>query len=124
MRELIRSVLEQDSILMEDQTRVFLRDVGEHAVAALELLETYRDLTQGLADAWVSMASHRMNEVMKVLTIVAALFIPISFLAGVFGMNFEDVPGLRHPGAFAFFCMACIGIVIFMLVWFKRRGWL
>ena len=124
MRELVRSVLEQDTMLMEEQTRVFLRDVGDHAVAALELLETYQDLTQGLADAWVSMASHRMNEVMKVLTIVAALFIPISFLAGVFGMNFDDVPGLHHAGAFAFFCFACIGIVVFMLFWFKRRGWI
>ncbi|MGB0768883.1 MAG: magnesium/cobalt transporter CorA [Phycisphaeraceae bacterium] len=124
MRELIRSILEQDNILMDEQTRVFMRDVGEHAVAAIELLETYHELTQGLADAWVNMASHRMNEVMKVLTIVAALFIPISFLAGVFGMNFEEIPYLRAPGAFAGFCFACIGIVVFMLVWFKRRGWL
>ena len=124
MRDLIRSVLEQDAVLMEEQTRVFMRDVGEHAVSAIELLETYSDLTQGLADAWVSMASHRMNEVMKVLTIVAALFIPISFLAGVFGMNFDEIPYLHHPGAFAGFCFTCIGIVVFMLVWFKRRGWL
>ncbi|MEM6258514.1 MAG: magnesium/cobalt transporter CorA [Planctomycetota bacterium] len=124
MRELIRSVLEQDTVLMEEQTRVFMRDVGEHAVSAIELLETYSDLTQGLADAWVSMASHRMNEVMKVLTVVAALFIPISFLAGVFGMNFDEIPYLHHPGAFAGFCFACIGIVVFMLAWFKRRGWL
>lgn len=124
MRELIRSICEQDTTLMEEQTRVFLRDVGDHAVSALELLETYRDLTQGLAEAWISMASHRMNEAMKVLTIVAALFIPISFLAGVFGMNFDDIPGLHHPAAFVFFCMSCLGIVVFMLIWFKRRGWL
>lgn len=124
MRELIRSICDQDTTLMEEQTRVFLRDVGEHAVAALELLDTYRDLTQGLAEAWVSMASHRMNEVMKVLTIVAALFIPISFLAGVFGMNFDRIPGLHHPAAFVFFCLSCLGIVVFMLGWFKRRGWL
>ncbi|MFN3167713.1 MAG: magnesium/cobalt transporter CorA [Phycisphaeraceae bacterium] len=124
MRELVRSILEQDTMLMEEQTRVFLRDVGDHAVAALELLETYRDLTQGLAEAWVSMASHRMNEVMKVLTIVASLFIPISFLAGVFGMNFDEIPGLHHPGAFVFFVVACVGICIGMLLWFKRRGWL
>lgn len=124
MRDLIRSILEQDTQLMEEQTRVFLRDVGDHVVAALELLETYTDLTQGVAEAWISMASHRMNEVMKVLTIVAAMFIPISFLAGVFGMNFDDVPYLHHRGAFAGFCFACLGIVAFMLIWFKRRGWL
>jgi magnesium transporter len=124
MRDLVRSMLEQDSTLMEEQTRVFLRDVGDHAIAALELLETYRELTQGLAEAWVSMASHRMNEVMKVLTIIASLFIPISFLAGVFGMNFDDIPGLHHPGAFVFFVVACVGICIGMLLWFKRRGWL
>ena len=124
MRELVRSVLEQDTTLMQEQTRVYMRDVGEHAVAAMELLETYRELAQGLAEAWVSMASHRMNEVMKVLTIVAALFIPISFLAGVFGMNFDDIPGLHHPAAFVFFCVACVGICVTMLVWFRRRGWL
>jgi len=124
MRELIRSVLEQDSTLMEEQTRVYLRDVGDHAVSAIELIETYRELAQGLAEAWMSAVSNKMNEIMKVLTIVAALFIPISFLAGVFGMNFDDVPGLHHAGAFAFFCFACIGIVVGMLMWFKRHGWL
>jgi len=124
MRELVRSVLEQDSTLLEDQTRIYLRDVGDHAVAALELLETYRELAHGLAESWMSAASHRMNEVMKVLTIVAALFIPISFLAGVFGMNFDDVPYLHHPGAFVGFCIACLSIVTFMLIWFRRRGWL
>ena len=124
MRELIRSVLEQDTTLMDEQTRVYLRDVGDHAVSAIELIETYRELAQGLAEAWLSIASHRMNEVMKVLTIVAALFIPISFLAGVFGMNFDDIPGLHHPAAFVFFCLACVGICVGMLLWFKRRGWL
>lgn len=124
MRELVRSVLEQDNVLMEEQTRVYLRDVGDHAVSAIELLETYRELTHGLAEAWVSMASHRMNEVMKVLTIVAALFIPISFLAGVFGMNFEYFPGLDKPSAFWIFCGTCLGICTVMLVWFKRRGWI
>lgn len=122
--ELIRSVLEQDTVIMEEQTRVYLRDVGDHAVSAIELLETYRELAQGLAEAWMSMASHRMNEVMKVLTIVAALFIPISFLAGVFGMNFDRIPGLHHPAAFVFFCLSCVGICVGMLLWFKRRGWL
>jgi len=124
MRDLVRSILEQDSTLLDERTRVFMRDVGEHAVAALELLETYHALAEGLADTWVSMASHRMNEVMKVLTIVAALFIPISFLAGVFGMNFDRIPGLHHPAAFVFFCVACIGIVVGMLAWFRRKGWL
>ena len=124
MRELIRSVLEHDNVIMEEQTRVYLRDVGDHAISAIELLETYRELTQGLAEAWVSMASHRMNEVMKVLTIVAALFIPISFLAGVFGMNFEYFPGLDKPNAFWIFCGSCVGICLTMLIWFKRRGWL
>ena len=124
MRELIRSVLEQDTTLMEEQTRVYLRDVGDHAVSAIELIETYRELAQGLAEAWMSAVSNRMNEVMKVLTIIASLFIPISFLAGVFGMNFDDVPGLHHPGAFAFFCFACVGISVGMLLWFKRRGWI
>ena len=124
MRELVRSVLEHDNILMEEQTRVFLRDVGDHAVSAIELLETYRELAQGLAESWMSAVSNRMNEVMKVLTIIASLFIPISFLAGVFGMNFQHFPGLDKPGAFWVFCLGCTGICVGMLIWFKRRGWL
>ncbi|MFK7790802.1 MAG: magnesium/cobalt transporter CorA [Phycisphaeraceae bacterium] len=124
LRELVRSVLEHDNVLMEEQTRVFLRDVGDHAVSAIELLETYRELAHGLAEAWMSSVSNRMNEVMKVLTIIASLFIPISFLAGVFGMNFDRIPGLHHPAAFVFFCCACIGICVGMLIWFRRRGWL
>lgn len=124
MRELIRSVLEQDTVILEDKTRVYLRDVGDHAVSAIELIETYHELSQGLAEAWMSAVSNRMNEVMKVLTIIASLFIPISFLAGVFGMNFERIPGLHHPAAFVFFCVACIGICVGMLAWFKKRGWL
>lgn len=124
MRELIRSVLEQDTMLMDEQTRIYLRDVGDHAVSAIELLETYRELAQGLAEAWMSAVSNKMNEVMKVLTIIASLFIPISFLAGVFGMNFERIPGLQHPAAFVFFCVACITICFGMLFWFRKRNWL
>lgn len=124
MRELIRSMLDQDTTLMDEQTRLFLRDVGDHAIAALELLETYRELAQGLAEAWMTAVSNRMNEVMKVLTIIASIFIPVSFLAGVFGMNFDEIPLLHDSRGFVFFCVACISICVGMLIWFKRRGWL
>jgi magnesium transporter len=124
MRELITQLEQLDDPRVGDEARLYLRDVHDHVVQALDLLETYHELGQGLADTWMNAMSTRMNEVMKVLTIVASLFIPISFLAGVFGMNFERIPGLHHPAAFVFFCCGCLGIVFGMLWFFRRRGWL
>lgn len=124
MREMIRSLLDQDAELFDEPTRLFLRDVGDHAIAAVELIETYRDLASGLSEAWMTAMSNRMNEVMKVLTIVASMFIPISFLAGVFGMNFTTMPLLDHPSGFWLFAGACLACVTGMWLWFRRQGWL
>lgn len=124
MRELIRSLLDQDTGLFDEPTRMYLRDVGDHAIAAIELVETYRELASGLGEAWMTAMSNRMNEVMKVLTIVASMFIPISFLAGVFGMNFESMPMLKTPAGFWIFAGACGALVVGMWWWFRRKGWL
>lgn len=124
MRELIRSLLDQDTGLFDEPTRLYLRDVGDHAIASIELIETYRELATGLGEAWMTAMSNRMNEVMKVLTIVASMFIPISFLAGVFGMNFEWMPLLKTQAGFWIFTGVCTAIVGGMYWWFHRKDWL
>ncbi len=124
MRELIRSLLDQDTGLFDEPTRLYLRDVGDHAIASIELIETYRELASGLGEAWMTAMSNRMNEVMKVLTIIASMFIPISFLAGVFGMNFDWIPLLKSPSGFWLFSGVCVAIVGVMYWWFRSKDWL
>lgn len=124
MRDMIRTLLDMDTDLFDEATRLYLRDAGDHTISAIELIETYREVASGLGDAWMTAMSNRMNEVMKVLTIIASMFIPISFLAGVFGMNFENMPMLAAPWGFRLFVGLCAVTVVGMWVWFRRKGWI
>src|SRR5699024_8383529 len=89
-RELIGSLQRDQNGLISDNTRVYLRDGHDHTVQVVDLIETYRDLTANLRDLYMTTVSNRMNEAMKVLTIIATIFIPITFIAGVWGMNFDN----------------------------------
>ncbi|MEM6392893.1 MAG: magnesium/cobalt transporter CorA [Planctomycetota bacterium] len=124
MRELLQQLQKEEDGLVSETARLYLRDVYDHVVQVIDLVETSRDLATGLADTWMSAVSNRMNEVMKVLALMGALFLPISFLAGVFGMNFEWIPGIGEPWGFAVFCGASLAVVVGMLVWFKVKRWL
>ena len=99
LREVISDLSKQGSELIDSTTTLFLRDVHDHTVQVIETIETYRDLLSNLMDIYLSVVSNRMNEVMKVLTIIATIFIPLTFIAGVYGMNFKDMPELNWPGA-------------------------
>lgn len=125
MREMLDYVARDEEAPFSDYTRNYLRDVYDHAIQVIDIIETYREMAGGLTDLYMSAVSNKMNEVMKVLTIMASLFIPITFIAGVFGMNFAAMPelewGFMYPWAFWTVCGAC---VIGMLVYFRRRGWL
>ena len=122
-REVVNSLHREETPHVTRETKVFLRDCYDHAVEVLEILETYRELAGSMLDVYLLSLSHRMNEVMKVLTIIATIFIPLTFIAGVYGMNFERMPELRwawgYPAALG--VMAAIGITLALL--FKRRGW-
>jgi len=122
-REVVNSLHREETPHVSRETKVFLRDCYDHAVEVLEILETYRELAGSMLDVYLSSLSHRMNEVMKVLTIIATIFIPLTFVAGIYGMNFDVMPELHwawgYPAALAL--MAAIGIVL--VVFFKRRGW-
>jgi magnesium transporter len=107
-----------------DAVRLYLRDVHDHAVQVLDVIETYRQMTVGLVEIYLSSVNNRMNEVMKTLTVVATVFIPLTFIVGVYGMNFDYMPELRWRWGYGAIWVVMIAVGIGLLVWFYRRGWL
>ncbi len=128
-REALNALLRDDSPFFAEGVRVYLRDVYDHNVQIMESLEMYRELASGLTDTYMSAMSNKMNEVMKVLTIIATVFIPLSFLAGVYGMNFDpslpgNLPELHTPYAYVGFWIAAACLAGGMLIYFRRKKWL
>lgn len=124
LREVISGVARSGSPLIKESTGIFLRDVYDHTIQVIDTIETYRDMLSGMLDIYLSSVSNRMNEIMKVLTIIATIFIPLTFIAGIYGMNFQYMPELRWRwGYFATLAwMAVVGV--FMLIYFRRKKWL
>jgi magnesium transporter len=123
-RDVVATLRAATVIDLGEPARTYLRDVADHAALALDTIDTSRELASQLVEVWLSASSQRMNSVMKTLSIIASIFIPLSFLAGVFGMNFDSVPGLHSPAAFVLFCLGCLSIGGGMLVYFWRNRWL
>ncbi len=123
LRELLSDLQRQGSSLFEEQTLLYLRDVYDHTIQVIDTVETYRDLTSGLLDVYLSAASHRMNEVMKVLTMIATIFIPLSFVAGLYGMNFAYMPELSWRYGYFAVLGVMAAIAAGMVVYFKRKHW-
>lgn len=124
LREMINTILKGESELIKDATRIFFDDVYDHTIQIIDTIESYRDVLSGLTDLYLSMVSNRMNEVMKVLTIIATIFIPITFLAGLYGMNFKHMPELTWIWSYPLVWIVMIVTVIGMLAYFRRRNWL
>jgi magnesium transporter len=124
LREIISVLIKGETTLIEQTTQIFLRDVYDHTIQVIDTVETLRDMLSGLLDLFLSNLSNRMNEVMKVLTIIATLFIPITFIAGVYGMNFEWMPELKVRWAYPAVWASFILVTILMLSYFKRKKWL
>ncbi len=123
LRDMMSSLLRDEHGLFADSTRVYLRDVYDHAVQAIDTVESLRDLVSGMVDLYLSALSNRTNEIMKVLTIMASIFIPLTFLAGVYGMNFVYMPELKlHWGYFGLLGAMAL-IAGWMVAYFKRKGW-
>ncbi|GBE18273.1 magnesium transport protein CorA [archaeon BMS3Abin16] len=110
--------------MINESTKPFLRDVYDHTIQAIDTIETYRDMLSGMLDLYLSSVSNRMNEVMKVLTIIATIFIPLTFITGIYGMNFQYMPelGMRWGYPAVLIVMALISVT--MLVYFRRKRWL
>jgi magnesium transporter len=124
LREVLNSLIKDPSDLIRETTHVFLRDVYDHTIQIIDTIESYRDVLSGLSDLYQSTVSNRMNEVMKVLTIIATIFIPLTFIAGIYGMNFEYMPELKWHWSYPALWLLLILIFVAMLLYFKRRKWL
>lgn len=127
-REVVNHLLREDSRIIREESLFYFRDCYDHAIQIMDLLETYRDVSGSMLEIYLSNVSNRMNEVMRVLTVIATLFIPMTFVAGVYGMNFDrtspwNMPELDWPYGY----FAALGIMfsmaIAMLVYFRRKGW-
>ncbi len=124
VREVVDSFERSTSPLLMNTTKTYLRDVYGHSIQVMDTLESLRDMVGGMLDTYLSSVSNKMNEVMKTLTIIASIFIPITFIAGIYGTNFEYIPELSWSGSYFTMIGVMFIIVILMLVWFKKRQWL
>jgi len=123
LREVISGLERGESSLIKETTVIYLRDVYDHTIQVIDTVETFRDMLSGILDVYLSSISNKMNEVMKVLTIIATIFIPLTFLAGVYGMNFRYMPELEWRWGYftALFLMAVIGIG--MVIYVRKKKW-
>ncbi len=131
LREAVHALYREPLALVADETRLHLRDTYDHTVQIIDLLETYRETASSLLDIYLSSLSNRMNEIMKVLTIISTIFIPLSWVAGVYGMNFQggpdaplNMPELRWPWGYVFALFLMVAIVVAEAYFFWRKGWL
>lgn len=124
MRELLSSLLRTESELIRDETDVFLRDVYDHTIQAIDAIESFRDMLSSLQDLYLSSISNKMNDVMKVLTIIATIFVPLTFVAGIYGMNFDTLPELHWKWSYLVFWVVILTMGGGMLSFFRRKGWL
>ena len=124
IREVINKLQREPSNLISDELQIYLRDIYEHIFRISDLLENYRDIIFGMLDMYLSSVSNRMNDIMKVLTIISTIFIPLSFLSGFYGMNFLNMPELAQPSAYPILIMIMVLIVLVMLYFFRRKKWI
>lgn len=124
LREVISRMEKIDSTLIQEKTINYIRDLYDHIIQVSENIEIYREMTWGLMDMYMTTISNKMNEVMKVLTIMASIFIPLTFMAGIYGMNFEYMPELQWK--YSYFVLWGLMILVFlgMIIYFKRKKWL
>jgi magnesium transporter len=123
-RDMLNALVRDDHALIADETRTFLRDCFDHTIQLMDLVETYREIASDLVDIHLSRISTRLNEVMMALTIIATIFMPLTLITGVYGMNFTNMPELRWPWGYPFALGLMAAVAAAMLLWFRRRGWI
>ena len=134
VRDLISSLMHDEGGLVTKGTKVYLRDCYDHTVQLMDLVESYRDVLSGLIELYLSAVGIRTNEIMRVLTVISSIFIPLTFIAGVYGMNFAhevdgkklpwNMPELFHPYGYMACLLFMLGVAIFQVFYFKKRRWL
>ncbi len=124
LRAVINNLQREQSDLISDHMQIYLRDIYDHIFRISDSLENYRDIISGMLDMYLSSVSNKMNEIMKVLTIISTIFIPLSFLAGLYGMNFAFMPELHNPFGYPTLLIVMVSILTVMLFYFRRKGWI
>ncbi|MEW6602383.1 MAG: magnesium/cobalt transporter CorA [Nitrospirota bacterium] len=124
LREVISALERGESLMIKEGTRIYLRDIYDHTIQIIDTIETFRDMVSGMLDIYLSSLSNRMNAVMKVLTIIATIFMPLTFLAGIYGMNFRYMPELEWRLGYPLFWLVIVVVTVVMLIFFKKKKWL
>ena len=124
LREAISALQRRESPLICDATAVYFRDLYDHTIQVMDTVETLRDMSSGILDTYLASISNRMNEVMKVLTIMATLFMPLTMIAGIYGMNFDHMPELHWRWGYPAVLLIMIGTAVLMVMYFRRRKWI
>ena len=124
LREVVAALAKRESSLIKEETELYLRDVYDHVVQIIDTIETFREMLSSMLDIYLSSLSNRMNQVMKVLTIIATIFIPLTFLAGLYGMNFKYMPELEWHWGYPLVLAIMVSVVCIMLFFFRKRKWL
>lgn len=123
LREMVGKFEKLEEPIINSDIRVFIRDLYDHTVKVIENIEVLRDMTTGLLDLYMNSASYKMNEIMKVLTIMSAIFIPLTFIAGVYGMNFSNMPELHFKNGYFIVLGVMLAVFIGMVIFLKRKKW-
>ena len=123
-RDAIDRLMREDSDLIKNEVRVCLRDCYNHAVQVIDMVETYRELASSLMEVYLSSMSNHMNENIRFLTVFSTIFLPLTFIAGVYGMNFKSMPELEWDWGYPLLWLIMLSIAGCMLFYFYRKGWL
>jgi magnesium transporter len=124
LREVLGHLERGESTLIHSSTHIYLRDVYDHTIQLIETTETYRDMLAGMMDIYLTSLSNKMNETMKVLTVIATIFIPLTFIVGIYGMNFTDMPELDWPWGYPLVMGIMLMLAIGMLWIFRNKHWI
>lgn len=124
LRDVVSFLQRDESKLIKKPTKLYIRDVYDHTIQVIDSVETFRDMVSGMIDVYLSSVSNRMNEIMKVLTIFAVIFIPLTFIVGIYGMNFEYMPELKWRWGYRFIWLVIITVGGSMFIYFKRKRWI
>jgi magnesium transporter len=123
LREAISALERSDSLLIGESTEIYFKDIFDHVIAIIDSVETFRDMLSGMLDIYLSSVSNRLNEVMKVLTIIATIFMPLTFIAGVYGMNFKHMPELDWRWGYFGVLGLMLVVALSMIFYFKKKKW-
>lgn len=124
LREVVSKLEKHEGEFIQSETKLFIRDLYDHIVQVIETVEVFRDSTSGLLDLYMNSVSNKMNGIMKLLTIVSTMFIPLTFIAGIYGMNFKYMPELEYQYGYFIALFAMLFLAVLMILYFKRKKWL